>query len=303
MSSLFVWFLLTTNGLFVDPIHEVGLSSNQGIALHTSGLFTYGAHTNTFHLRYAYVKLEQIHRLWTWWVTLEGYGDTHIPETNYGYILPNITLYDYGIELSEGGFFVSFRGAAIPRWNRESFLLVPADVRAGNPGEFDASPWYREQPVNASGIRLGWKNEYLYVSYSQGDYRHLIPMGVTANLTLPWFFWKNTVIVYNGEPETYSLEDYHYQLQSSLATSLRAGSLSVLLLEEANFVQREGIWGVRSEQALRWKNWQLGMREIYWNNRLWSTEGGIMYLFEEGFSFGAQISSEGKIYIGARVDF
>jgi len=294
--------LLTTSFLPHDTIHET-VSTNAPM-IHSSGLFTYGAHTNTFHLRYAYLKAEQIEKNWAWWCTLRGYADTHIPETNYGYILPNLSLYDYGIEVQSDGWFLSFRGAAIPRWNTQGFLLVPFSVRRDNPGEFEASSWYLEEPVNASGIRLGWKSEWGYFSYSQGDYRHLIPMGITAHLFLPWVEWRNTLILYNGEPETYSLKDYHYQIQSSASSALDLSCVRLFLLGEVTYQQRTNRIGVRLEQALRYGNVQVGLRQIWWNTMGWNLEGGVLFwLGDDRFAIGLQASLDHHGYFGARVDF
>ncbi|URA09687.1 hypothetical protein [Thermospira aquatica] len=289
----------------VDTIHEIVSSTNaQEIVWHSSGLFTYGAHTNTFHLRYAYVKGEQKRGPWQWWVTVRGYADTHIPETNYGYFLANLSLYDYGVEIEKWGWFVSYRGAAVPRWNQQSFLLLPFGVRRENPGEFDASSSYLEEPVNAAGIRLGWKNKNFYLSYSQGDYRHLIPMGVTAHVFLPWFQWRNTLIIYNGEPETYHLNDYHGKVQSSLSTALKISGMTFFFLTEGHYLQKEDRLGVRMEEAIRLGQVQLGCRQIWWRDVGWNIEGSLMYFLPgEEVALGMQASTEGKIYIGTRVDF
>ncbi|MCX7881778.1 MAG: hypothetical protein N2314_00950 [Brevinematales bacterium] len=296
--------LFTTSYLPQDTIHNVSETTNSLPMLHSSGLFTYGAHTNTFHLRYAYLKVEHQMPSWQWWITLRGYADTHIPETNYGYILNNLSLYDYGIEKEKWGFFVSFRGAAIPRWNTQSFLLVPFAVRKDNPGEFDRSAWYLEEPVNASGIRLGWKSTWGYFSYSQGDYRHLIPMGITAHLFLPWIQWRNTLIIYNGEPETYALSDYHFQGQTSLSSSMDLTPIRVLLLGEGTYQQRSQRIGIRLEQALRWKNFQIGCRQIWWENLGWNIETGVLvWIGKDTLSLGFQFSTEGRSYFGAKVDF
>ncbi|MFN3660045.1 MAG: hypothetical protein ACK4TN_02275, partial [Brevinematales bacterium] len=69
--------LFTTSFLPQDTIHEVLDTTNTLPVCHSSGLFTYGAHTNTFHLRYAYVKLSQNLTPSQWWITLRGYADTH----------------------------------------------------------------------------------------------------------------------------------------------------------------------------------------------------------------------------------
>ncbi|MFN4215939.1 MAG: hypothetical protein ACK4HQ_00850 [Brevinematales bacterium] len=296
--------LLTTSFLPQDNIHDVLDTTNTIPVFHSSGLFTYGAHTNTFHLRYAYVKLSQNLDSSQWWITLRGYADTHIPETNYSYHLNNLSLYDYGITISKWGFFVSFRGAAIPRWNTQSFLLVPFSVRRDNPGEFDASSWYLPEPVNAAGIRFGWKSEWGYFSYSQGDYRHLIPMGITAHFFFPQFQWRNTLILYNGIPETYSLEDYHFQAQSSLSSILFFTSFQWLLLLEGTYQQKENRFNVHLEQAIRFKKVQGGIRALWWNDLGWNIETGILFFpGKDTLSLGIQVSTEGKMYIGAKVDF
>ncbi len=291
--------------LLVDRIHETVSSTNAyEIVWHSSGLFTYGAHTNTFHLRYGYVKVEQDRGPWLWWLTLRGYADTHIPETNYGYALANLSLYDYGVEVERWGWFLSFRGAAVPRWNQQSFLLVPFGTRRENPGEFDASSWYLEEPVNAAGIRLGWKSQNLYLSYSQADYRHLIPMGITGHVFLPWFQWRNTLIVYNGEPETYHINDYHVKYQSSLSTAVKTSFAVFFFLAEGHYLQQEDRVGVRVEEAIRLGQVQVGWRQIWWQDLGWNIEGSVMYLLPgEELALGLQASTEGKIYIGARVDF
>ncbi|MFN3659804.1 MAG: hypothetical protein ACK4TN_01045, partial [Brevinematales bacterium] len=154
------------------------------------------------------------------------------------------------------------------------------------------------------GIRFGWKSEWGYFSYSQGDYRHLIPMGITAHFFFPQFQWRNTIILYNGIPETYSLEDYHFQAQSSLSSILSLPFCQWLLLVEGTYQQKENRFNVHFEQAIRYNKLQMGIRALWWNDLGWNIETGILFFpGKDTLALGIQASTEGKIYIGTKIDF
>lgn len=299
-------FAVDWNALTLDRIDGDYRETNAH-AVHSKGLFTYGLHSNTFHLRYGFFRYNFSVQDVQFILTLNGYKDTHIPETNYNFILNNINLYDYGIYYRFlGNFFVSFRGASVYKLDQDSFLMLKPYYSPDNPAEFDTPAQYIPQltgSMSAPGIRLGFISDNFEAGYSQGDFRHAIPIGGIIRYFNDDFYLKTTVQRVNSEPLTYFIEKFFWVLQLSSAGHLKIGDFDLLGLGEITWSQQDGSIWLRSEQGVEWNSWIFAIRELYRFGQTFLFEGSVKYnLFSVAY-LGIFAATDGRIYVGSQIDF
>lgn len=276
-------------------------------AVHSRGLFTYGFHSNTFHLRsfflrYNFTPVEDLQ----FFATVNGYKDTHIPETNYAYILDSVNLYDYGLDYY---FFrtvlLSLRGSGSYKMHTESKLLLPAAREGENPAEFDSPDLYASQPYpffNAPGIRIAYYSETLEIGYSQSDFRHAIPMSFLARLSRDDWNLRLLLQRVNREPLTYDLTNFTVTAQLAASGALRFGDWTVSGLFDMIWPQVGDLW-FRLEQAAEWSGWTFAIREIWRVPSGFLFEASVMRNFFEVASLGLFAATDGRYYLGSRIDF
>lgn len=297
ISLLFLPVLLNATVIQDDQIDEL----TEGF--HSYGLLTYGLHSNTFHVRNAFLKgILKVRSNLKLFATLRGYKDTHIPATNYQSIQPNISLYDYGFSARFWNFLdFSLRGAAVYRKNQTSWLLLPALHDPLLPTLFDDSTHLIPEHLTAAGIRLGIHVGNFVAGYSQGDWRHSIPMGILAK-----YQWQNHTLRFvlqmeNGDPTTYALGDYKQTFQLAFISKVPLSVLTLHIQEEATYKVYSSEYWIRLEQAIDYQKWRWALRELlHQNNFVFDTA----LLYDLGpLSLGIQASTEGKYYIGSKIDF
>ena len=292
----------------IDYIHDEYIETNR-FALHSQGLLSYGAHTNTFHLRYAFIRGNLNVGNFRLFTTLNGYKDTHNPALTYNYNLGNISLYDYGVRYQlPAHLFLSLRGAAVFRKNHDSLLLIPAFYHNTNPGEFDSPAVYQNDYINPAGIRAGYFDRAWTIAYSQGDYRHSIPMAVIVKYKNDLFYIRGLVQLQNANPLVYAFDLYRgdIELSASLHFSMGPGKLLFLAVGNNSALIRES--RLRIETAYNWHSWTIATRYMW---KL-SDFGGTQSLFEGSLDYspspswtriGIFASSDGRIYIASKIDF
>ncbi len=289
--------LLSANPIQDDQIEEL----TKGI--HSYGLMTYGLHSNTFHIRNTFLKgIVKYNENLKLFATLRAYKDTHIPTTNYQSVQANISLYDYGFSTR---FFnmidFSMRGAAVYRKNQTTWLLLSALHDPLLPTEFDDSTNLIPEHLTAAGIRIGLHFSGLTLGYSQGDWRHSIPMGILAK-----YQWTNNILRFvlqmeNGDPLTYAIEDYKQTFQLAWITQLPLKSAIFHFQEEATYKPTPSEYWIRLEQAIQLKKWVFAVRELL-HQEAFVFDTAIQYNLGP-LNLGIQASSEGRYYIGSRIDF
>jgi hypothetical protein len=287
-----------------DDYQETNVS-----ALHSSGLFTYGLHSNTFHLRYFFLRynftpeLALLNHDLQFFVTLNGYKDTHIPETNYYYMINNINLYDYGIYYKFfNHFFLSLRGAGNYQPNYDTFLLLPSFFSFDNAGEFDSPPQYLQRFLTPAGIRVGFVSDNLEIGYSQGDFRHAIPMAARVRYTGEGYTFQALLMRVNSDPLTYDLKNFYLTFQPSAKGELRFGEWSLLGFAELNWVEGWKI-SVRLEEAVSFNEFTFALRQIIPNDLPALFEFSLTKSFYSLCSLGVFASTDGRVYIGTKIDF
>ena len=168
--------------------------------IHSFGLATFGFHSNTFQVRDIFLRgnynfSDDVNELQIF-ATVYGYKDTHDPQTNYGYDLGNLNLYDYGSEYRLfQRFFISFRGAATYQFNTETYMLLPSYINSYNSAEtYDSPQQYIANNINyvipPAGVRIGYMDDHYELAYSQGDFRHDIPIGVLGKVTYDDYYLR-----------------------------------------------------------------------------------------------------------------
>lgn len=276
-------------------------------ALHSAGLFTYGLHSNTFHLRNFFIRYNMTVQDLQFILALNGFKDTHVPETNYGYVLNNINLYDYGIRyIFLDHFFVSLRGASVYKLDQDSFLLMKPYYSPDNPAEFDSPMQYIPHltgSMSAPGIRTGFISDHFEIGYSQGDFRHAIPIAGVIKYFDDNFYVRTTIQRVNSEPLTYFIEKFFWVLQLSSAGHLKTGDFDLLGLGEVTWSQLDGSVWLRFEQGVEWNSWVLAVRELVRFGQPFLFEGSIRYNLYSVAYLGLFAGTDGRIYIGSQVEF
>lgn len=274
-------------------------------SVHSQGWLTYGAHTNTFNLRKFYLRYNFQLSGVQFFATVSGYKDTHNPPLDYPYVLPNVQMYDYGAAFR---FFdlldLSLRGAAVYSIDTETYLLVPHYSSTNDPAEFDSPPQYMEEFVNAAGLRIGLSRGRFAFGYSQGDYRHLIPMGAVARYDDGRFGVRVLAQLYNYDPLVYDIANYRLRLQTTATAHETFGDWTVKGLAEFYLVE-DSRWDFRFEEAVVYDPWDVtfAMRQIAWNDLPALFEFSLSKRVGGLVSLGAFAGTDGRIYIGTSVDF
>jgi hypothetical protein len=298
-------------GYSADFINDDYRETNT-VAFHSTGLFTYGLHSNTFHLRNFYFKFDYNFSDLQFFITLNGYKDTHIPETNYAFIVNNINLYDYGVTyLFFDRVFLSLRGAAVYKLNHDSFLLVTPYFSTSNPAEFDSPAQYMPSFIpdvtDPAGIRFGYRDDHFEIGYSQGDFRHAIPIAGVIKYTQDEFYARVTIQRVNSVPLTYVLENFYWTVQLSSAGSLTFGEWKYSLLAEYTW-QQPGFNGYnlfRFEQAVEYTPFAvtLAIRELERFDMPFLFEASIKKEFDHVASIGFFAATDGRMYVGTEIKF
>lgn len=309
LTALFLFqsvFALDWIDLTGDKINDDYRETNMH-AIHSTGLFTYGFHSNTFHLRNWFFRYNLSVQDVQFILTLNGNKDTHVPETNYTYILNNINLYDYGIRyVFLDHFFVSFRGASVYKLDQDSYLLVKPYYSSDNPAEFDTPVQYIPHltgSMSAPGIRAGFTSDHFEIGYSQGDFRHAIPIAGVIKYYDENFYVRTTIQRVNKEPLTYFIENFFWVLQLSSAGHLRIGEFDLLGLGDITWSQLDGALWLRLEQGVEWNSWILAVRELYRFGQPFLFEASIKYNLFSVASIGLFAGTDGRIYLGSQVEF
>jgi hypothetical protein len=329
--ALFTAMVLSAGAVFpLDYIFDDYLETNT-YDIHSYGLATYGVHSNTFQLRDMYLRgnynlSDDINELQIF-ATVYGYKDTHDPQTNYGYDLGNLNLYDYGSEYRLFKmFFISLRGASVYQFNTETFMLLPAYINSYNSTEtYDSPQQYIADNVNyvipPAGIRFGYMDDHYELGYSQGDFRHDIPKAALAKVTFDDFYvrvlFQHSEIVTNWFDTGLSNEATCTQV--SFGGKYQMGDLTFHGILEGvywgggttNTADQTydpltgNIW-VRLEEAVTWHDFTLGFRELMMNYAPTLYEISLKKEFFHVDSFGILIGSDGiytRFYIGDEIYF
>lgn len=281
--------------------------------INTKGLFTYGFHSNTFHLRqfwfYNSLKLDRL----DFFIALSGYKDTHVPESNYNFILDNLMLNDYGVEFRLADWIdLSMRGAAVYQPDDTTFLLTPSWYETNNPTAFDMPASYQGFHQQAAGIRLQLHFHGFTLGYSQGDYRHQIPIAARLSYSnsMDNMKYRFSGILYleNRDPLVYLPENWTWNTYISLDGNIKytpewasAGRI------QFTYRNLSGYMSILAEQAMIYNplSLTLAMREIF---TLSGTEpilleAALCWKFHDMASLGLQAGTDGRVMIGSRIDF
>ncbi|GEM_PF-1278681 len=299
--------------------------------IHSYGLATFGVHSNTFQLRDMYVRgnydlSDDINELQIF-ATIYGYKDTHDPNINYTYDLGNLNLYDYGSEYRLfKEFFISFRGAALYQFNTETYMLLPAYINSNNTAEtYDSPQQYINNAINyvipPPGIRVGYMDQNFELGYSQGDFRHDIPIAFLGKVTFDNFYiralFQHSEIITNWfDP---GLTNIATCSQLSFGGNYRIGEFLLCGIIEGVYwgggttnpsdqtynPLSGNIW-VRLEEAITWHEFTLAFRELVMNYAPTLYEVSLKKEFFDVDSFGILIGSDGiytRFYIGDEIYF
>lgn len=290
-------------------------TETNAFSVHSEGLITYGAHTNTLHLRYAYLRANYNIGTVQLFATLKGYKDTHDPPVDYQYILNNVGLFDYGVRfLFWDHFLVSLRGASSYPLSRDTYLMVPHTYYDGNPGEFDTPEQYLPDQMSAAGVRVGYYSDTLQIGYAQGDWRHIIPRAVMVKYTAERFgirgLFQHQCV--DAEDWISLLQEHDFTYQLTLTGSLPFGAFNLygvaeLTVSDFYTTAHELTYWVRLEQALEWNRFVFALRELLYVDSDGSTsflfEGSVSRWFYDAVELGVFASTDGRIYVGTRVSF
>lgn len=275
----------------------------ESLALHSRGLLTYGAHSNTFHLRHFFLRANYHREPVQFFATLNGYADTHDPNINYTYSLNNISLYDYGFTYRFlGGFFISPRAAAPYREDLETFLAIPAYI-FGTPAEFDPVTHYMVVHKVGPGVRLGYAGERFEVGYSQGDFRHTIPTGFMAKYRFEDFYVRAVMLSEYLNPTVFDRNSMLRKFQvSSAGRYALTPKVTLGALAEVTYLD-SGHWRFRLEQAVEHFGVTLGIRELFMEKGQFITEISLKRRLADLATLGLQYGSNGSWYFVGSVDF
>lgn len=300
---IFANSLLASPPGYIDTIHD-DYTEAEKIPFHTRGLLTYGSHSNTFHVRQFHARYNYQLTDVQFFMTLRGHADTHDPPTNYGYILNNISLYDYGAYFRFwGNFFFSPRGAATYRENFHSYLLVTPYYHVSNVAEFDSPSQFQAMFPTGPGIRIGYAGEHFEVGYSQGDFRHVIPSGIMAKAFGDDWYVRGVVLSEYADPLVYRADQKRHKAQLSygqhfyLTQEFRLAGIA-----EATYFQN-GVWVMRFEEAVQFHGYTLGIRQLVKTASSMLLEFSFTRNFENAISVGVYYASTGNIYFGSEINF
>ena len=288
---------------YVDPIFE-DLEEKEPLTLHSRGLLTYGLHSNTFHLRHFFLRVNYQKENLQFFTTLNGYADTHDPTKAYSYALNNVSLYDYGFNYHFlGGFFFSPRAAATYREDYETFLAMTAYVW-GSPAEFDPVNNYLHVHGSGPGVRIGYTGERFEAGYSQGDYRHTIPQGLLAKYRFDDFYLRAVYLTEYSSAAVFDRTSQRQKFQlSGVGRYLLEDKVALGYLGEITYLD-SGLFRFRFEQAVEHRGVTVAVRELFLNR-------GGPFVFEVSIkkrvanlaALGVQYASNGYWYVVGNVDF
>ncbi|MGC8764315.1 MAG: hypothetical protein ACP5QT_00295 [Brevinematia bacterium] len=308
--SVALFFLLFTSPLLslTNIIDEGKRNETNTHTLNSYGILCYGLHSNTFHLRNAFLKynlnLSDINEVGnvSFFITFKGLKDTHIPETNYPPLLNNIEFYDYGVNLWLKFLYLSFRGAANYTQNPDTFLLL-MPYRINNETEFDSPTLYKKLFYSSPGIRIGIDTGDILVAYSQGDYRHLIPSGVIIKFKKEDFYIRIVSLFYHNNPLVYEAENLYFIHQASIRKDFIYGELKIMCLMETTYYT-DNDFLIRLEEGISYKKFILSLREIYnIKDGNFIFEASIKRDFYGVFSIGIQASTDNRYYLVTEINF
>jgi hypothetical protein len=327
----------------LEPVLDDPHPTN-GFEAHALGLLDYGAHDNTFNLKRYFVRGDYGQTFGGACVqvfaAVDGYKDTHWPESNYTMTMPTMNLWDGGVAVYFDlplpvKYFVSFRAGAIYRADWSTLLWIPAIRNTNDVAEWEETDNNYDGPVQyiqdffqASGVRTGFSGSGLCggdweIGYAQGDYRHNIPMAVRA-------FWTNKTFEFRA------LSQMNYQNAEVFEPSkwMAMGQISALARFDFDPVTvgfhadltgwLDGRAHLQLEESVRCAWLTLAAREIActWAPALW--EGSVYWsaggwkkdratnaspsVFGDGnvVSIGVHASTDGitnRFYLGTLIDF
>ncbi len=302
MKKFFLFFIfLSVYSFSLTGILEDRIETN---SIHSYGILSYGFHSNTFHLRNAFFRynLNLLEENAQFFVTLKGYRDTHVPESEYPSILNNIELYDYGVNLWIKFFYISLRGAANYTQNPDTFLLfTPYQLQEET--EFDAPKMYKKLFMSYAGVRIGFSGENYLIAYSQGDYRHMIPSGVKLKYFNSDFYIRWVSLFYHNNPLVYEAENLYFVHQMSIRKDFDFNEVNFLTIFEVTYYTDEDFI-LRIEEGVSYKRFIFALRELYnFRNNDFIFEASLKRNFGEIFNIGLQLSTDGRYYIGTEVNF
>lgn len=289
---------------YVDKITD-DYRENGDFGVHSQGLLSYGAQSNTAHVRKLFARGNYQKNNLQLFLTLNAYRDTHDPDQDYAFILNNISLNDYGFTYQfDNGIFFSGRGAATYRQNQDSFLLFSPHVYYQNPGETsDDMPSYFHVYRTGPGVRVGYRKENFEVAYSQGDFRHSIPTAVMGKMNFGDNYLRLVLFSEYENPLIFQRETLRRQAQLSYVGKRPLwGPVNVGYLVEATYHQ-SGWWWYRLEEAFEYEKFTLAFRQLWAPSQPLLHEIGFKRDIEQLISLGVHYSSDNRLYLAAQIDF
>ncbi|MCX7820638.1 MAG: hypothetical protein N2258_03080 [Brevinematales bacterium] len=300
---ILISFLITTSLFSFENISEDKIETNTH-KIHSYGVLSYGLHSNTFHLRNAFLRynLTPFSEKVQFFFTVKGYRDTHIPETNYSSLLNNLELYDYGVNVWLYNVFLSLRGAANYQQNTDSLLLfIPYKIQ--NDTEFDSPDIYKNLFPSYAGIRFGFDFSNFIIAYSQGDYRHMIPSGVFAKFLMEDFYIRWVSLFYHNNPLVYEADNLYFVHQLSARKDFTFYEFVFSGIFDITYYTDNDVI-LRFEEGITYSKITLGLRELYnFKDNKFIFEASIKRNFADIFNIGLQIGTDGRFYIATEIDF
>ncbi len=287
---------------YQDKIFE-DYKDPDSLTIHSRGIMSYGAHSNTFHLRHFFLRVNYEREPVQFFAVLNGYADTHEPSTNYTYALNNISLYDYGFTYRFlGGFFFSPRAAAPYREDLETFLAMPAYI-FGSPAEFDPVTNYLMVHKVGPGVRLGYSADRFEVGYAQGDFRHSIPSGFMAKYRFDDLYVRAVMLSEYTDAATFDRNSLRRKVQVSSAGRWALGpKITLGGLAEVTYLD-SGLFRFRLEQAVEHMGMTLAVRELFMNRGEFIAEVSLKRRLADIAALGVQYASNGSWYLVGNIDF
>jgi len=297
-----LFILVLSRNYSTDFIHDDYRETNTSV-FHSRGLFSYGLHSNTFHLRNFFLRYNLNIFDLQFFATLNGYKDTHSPETNYGFILNNINLYDYGATFRFFDLgFLSFRGAAVYKQNTETFLIIPHYTVTNNPAEFDSPVQYLPEFFNAAGVRIGFIRQNFEIAYSQADFRHNIPISAILKYSMDGLYLRGLFQLYYKNPLVFISTNIGMMGQLSAGGEVQIGDFKINSVLDINYGNNNRFW-MRLEEALTYQDYTLGIRQFFMNYAAGLYEISIKKNFYRTASIGIFAASDKRAYLAMEVDF
>ncbi len=305
---LFMLLLFMAMPVFaVDYINDDYTETNINV-FHSFGLMTYGFHSNTFNIRDIFLRYNFTPSIGNlgdlqFFSTLNAYRDTHVPETNYQFILNNIYLYDYGVTYRFFNLmFISMRGAATYRQNYDTLLLVYPYSVTNNPAYFDSPAQFIPVFKTAAGIRAGFFFDHFEAGYSQGDYRHNIPAAAMVKYETEDYYVRGVFQFEHVNPFVYEPTNFNTCAQVSLGGNYSLGDFILRGIAETTLMSTNTI-EVRFEEAVEYQKITFAIRELILNNQSPLFEASIKKNFYDVASLGLYGASDGRTYVGTEIKF